>query len=699
MDLYKELKLTPIQSEPNVWISRLVIFEKLSPDPVIIRDVALTRGLNIVWAEETEDDNPAAEITGHSAGKTTLCRFLRYVLGEKTFGTKANMELIRKALPEGYVAAELHVAGKKWAVRRPFGGGRMSYTKEDATIEELLQQHAGAVSQDDYPKKLGFEGLLDEMETGAVVRTGETIEWGHILAWCTRDQEARFQNIHDWRSPRSESDAPTFRFSKDGPLFVMRAALGLFLPDELKGEEKLAELQRGKERLEKEIEEKRREPQFRVNLYDHDLRRRINALLPNEHGIDTLPLHSGDLLPDLHRLTERAASDVEHAIQNREEEYADLQQQIDEAGAQVRQREGDLRELDTLFDLNAAAGKELDEGLTGRQTKLQQLKENQDKMCPFGGVLIRECSYVVDRQGKLRIIHLQDAHLMEQAEAKRTEETKKIEQAKSHLREVIQEQLQRRQDLQAKRDSLGTELREKGEALRDLKQARAALETWAQRRDQGTGYDELVHLRQKLDDTSREIEKLDRELTDLLRQHDANRELLASIFSGAVRAVLSSGGYDGEVSLDNRELAFRITHGPAMSGEAVETLSVLLSDVASLVYNTASDRARLPGFLMHDSPREADLGIRIYRSLIRFVASLPQHFGKADACPFQFILTTTTPPPDELQTATFLKLRLNAAQVEGLLLKRNIATAPQQTGPQLFPEGNPGQKGGTSRGL
>ena len=50
MDLYKELKLTPVRSDPNVWISRLVIFERHSPDPVIIRDIALTRGLNIVWA-------------------------------------------------------------------------------------------------------------------------------------------------------------------------------------------------------------------------------------------------------------------------------------------------------------------------------------------------------------------------------------------------------------------------------------------------------------------------------------------------------------------------------------------------------------------------------------------------------------------------------------------------------------------------
>jgi len=42
MDLYKNLK--PVRSEPNVWVSRLAILEHLTPTPVIIRDIALSRG-------------------------------------------------------------------------------------------------------------------------------------------------------------------------------------------------------------------------------------------------------------------------------------------------------------------------------------------------------------------------------------------------------------------------------------------------------------------------------------------------------------------------------------------------------------------------------------------------------------------------------------------------------------------------------
>jgi len=682
MNLYKTLKLKPVRSEPDVWVSRLMILERIAPDPVVIRDIALTRGLNIIWAEEAEDDSPSAEITGHSAGKTTFCRLVRYVLGERTFGTKAAMELIRRAFPEGYVAAEIHVRSKRWAVRRPFGSGRMSYVKQDASIEEMLQERAGAVSQEEYPKKLGFEELLDELETGQIVQTAENIQWTHILAWCTRDQEARFQNIHDWRSPRSEADTPSFRFPKAGPLFVMRAVLGLFLPDELKGEERLAELQHEKDRVTKEIEDKRREPQFRVNLYDYQLRRFLKSLLPNEPDIDSRPFRSGELFPeDLERLTERARETIEKSIKADEQGRLALQAQIDDLGADLRRQERELAELDALFNLDSAAGVELDRGLAQRQEQRKRLEDYKDKACPVGGVLIRECTHVQERQQILQIKQLQDAHAMEQAEARRAEECKKIEDEKDRLRKAIEQIKEERQHALEKRNALVARIRETRDSIHDLQRTRDELAMWMQKRDRSGGYEELDLMRQNLDTVESEIVKVENELSELLRQHDENRERLAAIFSGAVRSVLSSDGYDGQVNLENRELVFRITRGPAMSGEAVETLSVLLADVACLIYNTVYDKARLPGFLMHDSPREADLGIRIYRSFIRFAASLQEHFGGPDKCPFQYLITTTTAPPEELRTAEYVRLPLNASAAEGLLLRRNIALTREQNLP------------------
>ena len=262
---------------------------------------------------------------------------------------------------------------------------------------------------------------------------------------------------------------------------------------------------------------------------------------------------------------------------------------------------------------------------------------------------------------------------MEQAEAQRAETKKAVEDQKSSLNQQIEQLNKERRSLQAKRDALWAGVREKRHDLRDLKRAEEQIVLWTEHQRRPGEFKELDDCQEKLKETTEKIEKTEKRLAKLLEQHADNRELLASIFSGAVKAVLTSGTYDGRVSLDNRELEFRITHGHAMSGEAVETLSVLLADVACLVYNSVSEKARLPGILLHDSPREADLGLRIYHSFIRLVGALQDHFGAPDKCPFQYILTTTTPPPRGFQTDQ-VKLRLNAAVVDDLLLCRNVAS-------------------------
>ena len=92
-DIWGVLDKSTMRSEPRVWIQRLIIIDKRGEEAHFIRDVPLKRGLNIVWAKEPEEDDSAEPITGHSAGKTSFCRLLRYCLGESTYATKVNNKL------------------------------------------------------------------------------------------------------------------------------------------------------------------------------------------------------------------------------------------------------------------------------------------------------------------------------------------------------------------------------------------------------------------------------------------------------------------------------------------------------------------------------------------------------------------------------------------------------------------------------
>ena len=675
MDLYDSLslKVDSAKAEPAVWVRRVVIYESIVSEAKVVREIPLTKGLNIVWAEETDSDNTSAEITGHSAGKTSFCRLLRYILGEKSFGTRSNMNLIKKCFPQGYVGAEIFVKQRQWAVLRPIGNGTFSYIKPEATLEDLLPDRSTRANEENYPEQLGLKALLDDLDTATIVRTSQTIQWGHVLAWCTRDQEARFQNCYDWRSPRSESEWPAFRAPKSDALFAMRTLLGLFVPDELRGEEDLAAAIQQHEDLEKQIQNLAREPQFRVNLYEQELRARVKALLPNAAGIDRVPFRWDQLSSDLDRLTDEAIKGLQDKADADETARQKAQVEIDEIGTEIGRITANLRQIAASFGLQSAALTEMDAAIAQRETQRQEIEQNANALCTIGGVLYRDCTHIADRQASLKLTQLQDAHAMEQAEAKRADAQGALVSHQQQLELSLKSLTRERVTLIDKRDSLTATRDSVRNDITELRDARRQFIEWNSRKDKPGEFEALDECRKQLKETEGKVTQLTSDLNNLLAQHDSSRELIASIFSGAVKAVLTSGTYNGEVSLNERELSFHITHGVTMSGEAVETLSVLLADVACMIYNSVSGATRLPGLLLHDSPREADLGLRLYRSFIRFVASLQKHFGSVKSCPFQYILTTTTAPPEELRSQETVKLHLNAAVVEQLLFRRNVA--------------------------
>ena len=80
----------------------------------------------------------------------------------------------------------------------------------------------------------------------------------------------------------------------------------------------------------------------------------------------------------------------------------------------------------------------------------------------------------------------------------------------------------------------------------------------------------------------------------------------------------------------------------------------------------------LPGLFIHDSPREADMEDALYHRLFDLAANLEALFGDAEAS-FQYIMTTTTLPPDPLNREPFVRLRLDAREEDGLLLRRRLA--------------------------
>jgi len=101
-------------------------------------------------------------------------------------------------------------------------------------------------------------------------------------------------------------------------------------------------------------------------------------------------------------------------------------------------------------------------------------------------------------------------------------------------------------------------------------------------------------------------------------------------------------------------------------------MEVLLGDIVCLMDAATSEASNHPGILVHDCPREADMSERLYRDFFLTAAEAGAQLAHDGAVPFQYIVTTTSPPPSELQKPKFVVLELQPGSEETLLFKRDL---------------------------
>src|SRR5690606_4551186 len=100
----------------------------------------------------------------------------------------------------------------------------------------------------------------------------------------------------------------------------------------------------------------------------------------------------------------------------------------------------------------------------------------------------------------------------------------------------------------------------------------------------------------------------------------------------------------------------------------IDSLKVVAFDLAALCLSIEC-LSRVPAFLIHDSPREADLGLSLCHRLFHLV----HESEEASALPLlQCIVTTTTEPPDSYAQAPWLALTLRGAPASERLLRRDL---------------------------
>lgn len=662
LDLFAlEVPAPPSEPEPTgrpdplVWVSELHFLRDFdASEASLLRKIRLRRGLNVLWAppapEGLENRLGDGQITGHTAGKTTFCRMIRYLLGEQRFGTTRAQEKIREALPNGWVVGEVFVGNERWVVGRPFGFGAHPFAVKGLSVAEALAER-GRGGYQEFVAALG-QVVIDPVPVKELPHARSPMAWEHVLAWVTRDQEARFAGLVEWRDPSSESESP--RVVMDDRHVVLRALCGLMSDEEGEAQRQFEDLTQEKQGLDEAA----------PRLFDRvaEDRRRLAKLLGLEDSaVDAGPLFAArfrDRVTSRRRAIEEIELGMAKATEAVEVAENEARSAAEASGAAVER----LRELETPRT----------DKRRGKTRELKLVTVPKDARTNVCGVSIdvarsKGCKLFAAHEKKTN--DKLEAAAQAAANEEANDETAGLEGAIEEARSALEEARRSQKDAEAAHAEKRAELAAQREKVAAERAAIEELE-----RLYGYMANAELEAQQNSDRLTKVIDLLKASTerqAQLQRQRQDAQGRISDRFRSVVRALLGEH-VEAKTLVKNRRIELYVEDRGERDGAAMETIKLLAFDLAALELGMDGHGAS-PGMLVHDGPREADMDGRIYERLFLYAKHLEDLSVAGKEASFQYIVTTTAPPPKEMQKAPYLlEPLLDASKPEGRLLGMDL---------------------------
>jgi hypothetical protein len=645
-----KLKSEVGRTEPRLWVRKFVVWKDRK---TIVREISLRRGLNIVWSPDPAEDSKEGGGTaglGHGSGKTLFCRLLRYCLGEERFAGEPLRSQIHFAFNDGWVGAEVIIDGTCWAVIRPLGipgAWRRNRVARDKDVRDLMKDDTLGTDIGDLIEHI--EDVVLTRSVAELVAKGRSdAGWLRALAWLTRDQECRFDHVLDWRSATAGSDSPARSLSQPDLLLVLRLLIAAIDPAEFGVRDEVAAL------------EQQRDEQIQELAHRERARGTLREQVIRETGADPESIPEGLLgAESLRRVSLRLLSALSEVATSSD---------IDDPVA----RELELRmarERDRAARANLAA---LDVRIAELKGELRMSRAEQPGVSAAidsaESPVCLVCEVPIDRvlADRCKLSH-------------KLPDLPKLRARWNGVQQSIQESELALETIQEERAAAQKAIDENEMQVDLLHESVNAAHAAARRRD-----DSWFATRRVVDDARRLIElesslafqnvpvpqaQLEKKREELAAFRDAQAPVFrsASAFFDCIISRLVAGA-EGRVTFGGKGLALAVAFGGDRSTAAIDSLKVVAFDLAVLCLSVEGS-THLPAFLVHDSPREADLGLSHYHSLFDLVESL-EH-GPGDPL-FQYIVTTTTRPPDHLAREPWLVVTLRGTPAEARLLGQDL---------------------------
>lgn len=643
------------RAHPLIELTELVLLEVFAPAASIeIRRIEFRPGLNIVWADPKVADAPESEdrTSGHSAGKTTLCRILRWLLGEAHFGNEDLESKIGIRFKDGCALLSLKLDGKPWVVGRGFFSKQDHQALEGAELESILAHG--------WPEEAPVRPFLDELEALTVKKLAkdrfpghrDEITWLHLLAWLARDQEASLQSVDSWRSTASgPQERPPSRFERH---ILLRLMADLLSPEEwqeMDAERKnSAELKTLREQIPgiKAVADESCKPLLRFLKLDGDV---ISS--------DLVISNAANILQEDREQLRRVAETIEqHASHLAQKNHEQALRELEQAKGQL------IRKTRRYEKLKTKVG-ELGGAIIKAKAVLEMRRPPPEFCARKKSEVEGKCDLYLDGVEDIASASLwadlerQQQGILEQLEAEEIER----EELEATLPLLMSNEENTRLASEAA-------LAERDELLKQherIQERISAYEpTFLPADERWRFYEAQLSRVNILGDENKEHRKSqsiirDGQLMDRLDLREHYRSVLSSLLGPKI---------DGHITFDtNGQLVLDAENRSSLSSAAIEALKTISFDLASL-FRSIVGGGHHPRFLIHDSPKVADMSPVPYAELFELALQVEK---QANGRPnFQYIITTTEPPPEHLKTSGHIILPLDASTKEGRLFMEDL---------------------------
>jgi len=629
------LELHPVEgrTEPRLWFARLVIWG--GPHIGLIRDIPFHPGLNIIWSHHQPPDK-CSKVVLSDSGQTSLVRLLRYCLGEGQFGTEAHEIRVRNAFPYGAVGAEIRVDGETWAIVREFCDANATMAERNVSLYDLLMK-----SQQTKLDSAGIEPFRKAMlaaygpDLPVHSKVSPDVALSVALSFIARDHDGGFLDAHRGYAPHNNSGQ---RISKGDRVQGLCALLGFENPEAIKHPPNPRRVNMASSPEE--------DATAKALIRKIAVRHKIS----NAESMD---------IPELLRcLQEKASSQGRKSDENKG--WIRTEENI---RTQLQEKRSNLNQELLLLDERVKNLTEQAKVLEAEYGYLQMHMIEPDTKCL---ACDKKVSELLDSGCLMPKVGYDPVAMKEKLIAKEAqltgckfdllEKRKHADKLKKNTKKTEMEicEIEKKMDGHQKRldgiSNILTGIRS------DILVCERYAEAWLAKSDQ----------------PPQPPVQIDSD-GDLLARLCASELALAKFDNAFKRVIgeLESREAFGKVEVEAENLELHVHMDGEQSGSQANLIKLLAFDFAVLVRSMEA-QIFAPGLLIHDSPRQADLSEDQYFGLFNLAKKLE---ALCQGNPlFQYIITTTTAPPEPFRLPPYVVLDLDAQSRDGsgLLFKQRF---------------------------